>query len=57
MILYGDKRITFAHSINGNGNYYFHYNINYKRWYNIVIEQKKIKGKVKVIGKKKSFIF
>ena len=46
MILYGDKRIVFAHSVNGNGNHYFHFNIDFQRWYNIIIRQRERNGKV-----------
>ena len=38
----------FTNSVNGKANWYFtHYAIKLNKWYNIVIEQKEVKGKVR----------
>ena len=29
MVLYSKRRLTFAHSVNGNGNFYFHFYIDF----------------------------
>ena len=34
-----ELQLSFANSVNQNGNYYFFFNINLKTWYNIIIEQ------------------
>ena len=40
--------LLFNNAVNGNSNFYFsHFSIELKRWYNIVLEQKPEKGKVR----------
>ena len=40
--------LLFTNSVNGKANWYFNnHSIKLKKWYNIVIEQKKVKGKVR----------
>ena len=34
-----ELQLSFANSVNQNGNYYFFFNINLETWYNIIIEQ------------------
>ena len=40
--------LLFNNAVNGNSNFFFsHFSIELKRWYNIVLEQKPEKGKVR----------
>ena len=40
--------LLFTNSVNGNANFYFNnYSVKLNKWYNIVIEQKEVKGKVR----------
>ena len=43
------KALVFASSVNGDGNYHIKYKVEFKKWYNIIIEQKSINKKVRIV--------
>ena len=44
-----NKELIFCSSVNGNENYHIKYKVDLKKWYNIIIEQISIDGKVRMI--------
>ena len=51
---HSDGYLSIASSVNNNGNYYFNYNIDLKKWYHVEIVQTKKDGKVKEYYRKNS---
>ena len=43
-----NKYLYFESSVNGKGNYHIKYKVDLKKWYNIIIEQISINGKVRM---------